>query len=391
MCMTPALSAGASSLCSRRGSEQSFSSTYSFSTDYSPISPTPVSGEFPVRALPTKNCNGQNLTKEQSNPRGPMTPPNLGHPAIEYPLYPQAQQYLCALAASSVGEKFGCGEMDNFADLPTEWGSNEYNQGTGSASQLDTFYPIFDPCTNQVTDDIRPEFSTMHTMDQPPPTVLPSQTLKYPNPPASGLATPFLSPVKTEAASPSHIDQSDGLSFDYSPKRDDILIDDSLSVHENGLIDSFKRTIPRKRQRQEEDSGDEDVPRKRVPKIPYIVKSWMEKPYPCFFCKKGFDRHEHLTRHNKSASHRKTTLKEHGVVSPEPRKYPCPFCGKPFDRPDNVKPHMKTHMHDGGGNFKNASVSLDESVRKGHGKIDPRSDDYEEEQSKKARTKKRGG
>lgn len=324
------------------------------------------------------------------NPRGPMTPPNLGHPSIGYPLYPQ---YLCALSASPVGEKFSYREMDdNFADLPTEWGSNDYDQGTSPARQEEmTFYPLFEPCcTNQVADDVRPDFSTMHAIDQPPPsTVLPSQTLKSPNLPASGLATPFLSPVKTEAHSPSYMDQSDGLSFDYSPKEDDILIDDSLSLHENGL-DSFKRTVSRKRQRQEEDSTDEDLPSKRVPKIPFIVKSWMEKPYPCHVCKKGFDRHEHLTRHNKSDSHRKTVLKEYGVEPPAPRKYPCPFCGKLFDRPDNVKPHMKTHMHDGGGNYKNASVSVRESERKGLGKIDPRSDDYEKE-SKKARTKKRGG
>lgn len=167
---------------------------------------------------------------------------------------------------------------------------------------------------------------------------------------------------------------------------------------DNELIDSFKRAASRKRSRIEDDSDDEeDESDRMVPKISVDVaddvKGWRVKPHPCGICEKGFDRHEHLTRHIKTESHRKMLVDRGFSAGPAPKEFRCPFCAKGFTRSDNLKPHIRTHMHNDDHNHKNQAVSLEESRSKGLEKIDPRFDQGSEVKkgpSKKARTKKRG-
>lgn len=102
-------------------------------------------------------------------------------------------------------------------------------------------------------------------------------------------------------------------------------------------------------------------------------KKVLKKPYACFPCDKGFERHEHLTRHKLTMTHRKT-LKDRGIpcYDPPPQMTACPFCSRKFNRSDNLKPHMLTHMHLAGDNKRNTPISIEDSVRSGQAKIDPR-------------------
>lgn len=103
------------------------------------------------------------------------------------------------------------------------------------------------------------------------------------------------------------------------------------------------------------------------------TKKVLKKPYACFPCDKGFERHEHLTRHKLTMTHRKT-LKDRGIpcYDPPPQMTACPFCPRKFNRSDNLKPHMLTHMHLAGENKRNTPISIEDSVRSGQAKIDPR-------------------
>lgn len=255
-------------------------------------------------------------------------------------------------------------------------------------------------------------------------TVLPSQMIKFPNATMSTMATPFVSPVKIEAQSSeyngfSYLNRT--ASFDYSDESEsagsymssdtctptrEILLDDSLCLHENGLIDSFKCTSSLKRLRQEDGSGNDESSKRVAATNPYdiirgkgrlkvsyeIAQKSMDKPHKCEKCYKGFDRQEHLTRHNKTKSHRETMTK-HGIATITPPEAYCPVCGKGFTRSDNVKPHIRTHMHNGELSYKNSPISVEESVSKGLEKIDPRLNQSPggKVSLKKSRAKKRGG
>lgn len=274
-------------------------------------------------------------------------------------------------------------------------------------------------------------------MDPSPSTILPSQTLRYPSrqPPAV-LATPFLSPVKMtteisiydppklesagEAASFNFLlDQPiSGCSYapsDFSAVARDGSIPSSSPRERKGQMgnrvqsmEGIKRRQPetspgskypgrkrhnkipkiplelvtkdltespsRKTRRNQTCYDDTSLPRNRVPKIRLeVVKPRAEKPHICNLCKIGFDRQEHLTRHNRSDAHR-DKQKAHGitVLEPAPQQYRCRFCDKAFGRSDNVKPHEKTHLHADEKARRNTQVSIEESIRRGMWDIDPR-------------------
>lgn len=99
----------------------------------------------------------------------------------------------------------------------------------------------------------------------------------------------------------------------------------------------------------------------------------LKKTYQCYPCGNSFDRHEHLTRHKLTVTHRRT-LEDQGIpcFDPLPQMVTCPFCPKRFNRRDNLKPHIFTHMHLPGENKRNKPISIEDSVRKGQASIDPR-------------------
>lgn len=423
-CMTPALSSGASSISSRRGSMMSFSSSYSTSTsspEYSspeytsPATPTPISREYQVEGLPIKSHNLDYLASAQSYARRPMTPPNSTHSSLEDAFDPQAP-YLCA--GSSVGENFGCGALESsFIDLSTGWECQIFDQDASPAPStpmesqegyllLSSLNPH---SASQVAGDIRQEFPAMNdAYPNPPPTVLPSQTLKCPNPPESTLATPFVSPVKTPAqlspySSPYLNEDPNCLKFEFAEPPSpcatlgsatatcDVLSceDPALRMQRRQIVASYKRIASRKSMLQVSDCGDEDPGLVKIS----LARESVKKQYPCNICAKGFDRHEHLTRHNRTTVHINKCI-EKGIEPPEPRPtlHKCPHCDKEFNRHDNLKPHKRTHYHDNEANNKNPSVSVEESEAMGEGKNDPRLNPNlgaKKGPNKKARTKKR--
>lgn len=120
--------------------------------------------------------------------------------------------------------------------------------------------------------------------------------------------------------------------------------------------------------------GQSHTPPPKMPVEPATKsKKVLKKPYVCLPCDKGFERHEHLTRHKLTMTHRKT-LKDRGIpcYDPLPQMTACPFCSRKFNRSDNLKPHMLTHMHLAGENKRNTPISIEDSVRSGQAKIDPR-------------------
>lgn len=195
-CETPPLLAGTSS---RRGSMDSFESSYSTATDCSsPISPSPVSQGRQVRRLLTKTCNLERyLASAQQFTRRPTSPSNSAHPLFD-DFHNQAQ-YLVGLSDSSVGEIYGCGELD--PEFATGWDCHSFDDGSsGQTMPMASNGGLFLTCERfegQMVGDIRQDLTGLHIYNNAPPTVLPSQLLNSPNPPASALATPFVSPMRT--------------------------------------------------------------------------------------------------------------------------------------------------------------------------------------------------
>lgn len=418
-CMTPPPSAGASSISSRRGSIMSFSSSYSTSTsstEYaSPVSPTPISLEYQVEGLRIKSHNPDYLASAESYARRSMTPQNSTHSSLVDAFDPQAL-YLCP--GSSVGGNFGI--ESSFTDLSTGWESQIFDQDASPTPStpmetqegyllVSSLNPHF---ASQIAGDIQQEFPAMNgAYHNPPPTVLPSQTLKCPNPPESTLAMPFVSPVKTPAqlspySSPYLDEFPNSLKLEFAAETEsaspcatfgsvtsscEVLLceDPALRLQRRQIVASYKRIASRKRTRQQCDGDDEDPGLVNIS----LARESVKKQYPCNICLKGFDRHEHLTRHNRTTVHINKCI-EKGIDPPDPRPtlHKCPHCDKQFNRHDNLKPHKLTHYHDNETNNKNPSVSVEESEAMGEGKNDPRlnpSLGAKKGSNKKARTKKR--
>lgn len=173
-----------------------------------------------------------------------------------------------------------------------------------------------------------------------------------------------------------HIDPS--VSFLYTHN------DEMLSCSQNGQLDYPIRSMASSKCQGEpnhystgndyQSHGKSRTRPLRMPAEPANKsKKVPKKPYGCFPCGKGFERHEHLTRHKLTTTHRKT-LKDRGIpcFDPLPQMTACPFCPRKFNRSDNLKPHMLTHMHLDGENKRNTPISIEDSVRSGQAKIDPR-------------------
>ncbi|MCJ1464230.1 hypothetical protein MMC07_002843 [Pseudocyphellaria aurata] len=218
------------------------------------------------------------------------------------------------------------------------------------------------------------------------------------------MPSPFSSPVKMEPQSPTYggfqyLNQTTG--FDHSAisesagaflssgacvsAPENTLDHGSLSFHRDGLMGSSGCAPPFESLGQGDESREDDVRSTLVSDRPYdltrnkqllrvsydIAHASMHKPHRCDLCGTGFDRQEHLTRHNKTKMHL-DTLEKNGLPAVKPPQAHCPFCGKGFTRSDNLTPHIKTHFHNGERITKSGPVSVEESTRRGLGRIDPR-------------------
>lgn len=160
--------------------------------------------------------------------------------------------------------------------------------------------------------------------------------------------------------------------------------DETLSCLQNAQLDYLSQSMASSTCQGEPDhystgSGCQNHVQSHTPPLKIPVepatksKNVLKKPHACFPCDKGFERHEHLARHKLTMTHRKT-LKDQGIpcYDPSPQMTACPFCPRKFNRSDNLKPHMLTHMHLAGENKRNTPISIEDSVRSGQAKIDPR-------------------
>lgn len=96
------------------------------------------------------------------------------------------------------------------------------------------------------------------------------------------------------------------------------------------------------------------------------------KRFLCGPCSMGFDRIEHLERHEVSNYHVINFAAE-GMPLNRPLSpvFFCPMCDQSFSRQDNLRPHLLRHMGKGP-RARLRQVSIDESIRMGLQDIDPR-------------------
>lgn len=205
---------------------------------------------------------------------------------------------------------------------------------------------------------------------------------------------PYDSPPFISSASHDSSDQEYGVTLGILDRADEHIDpsapflytqdEETLSCSQNSQLDYPSRSMASARCQEEaghcstvNDHQSHWQSQIRPPRMPVepVTKSRkaLKKPYACFPCGKWFERHEHLTRHKLTMTHRKT-LKDRGLpcFDPPPQMTACPFCPRKFNRSDNLKPHMLTHMHLAGENKRNAPISIEDSVRSGQAKIDPR-------------------
>ena len=384
----------------------STSSSYSSSDDYSPASPTPVTQAFDQVA--TRNYQ-QAYKAEWSNLV--TTSPDLGNaPFVDS--FDLNEQYL---GQAAFAEGFDVAAMNNsgylgFVTNQSPWEYMAFESDSSKSTSLDN--ETFGLCPTGFDGQLAGEIGELaplfclgqNTVESSTSTVLPSQTLKYPNPSPTILATPFISPVKSAGQMSSCRPDHSRPGFKTPAEQASVeacgpqeaCINDGISATSNSLENCHSRPAAwRKRRRPETESESKDLGHKegiKGLKVPWTITTRVEeKPFPCHPCKKAFDRQEHLTRHQKTDIHL-NTLKTLGIPSldPPPPTTPCPFCGKLFNRSDNLKPHKLTHMHRAGKQYRNPEYSIEASVQKGQDRIDPRinpTGKLKKRPTKKAKTK----
>lgn len=254
-----------------------------------------------------------------------------------------------------------------------------FKSSSSSSVSFNTYTTIaFDPCgpyspafdssdSSEASCSSTPPFESYYPYDSPPFISSPSHDSSD----QEYAATPGILDCADE-----HIDPC--ASFLYTQN------DETLSCSQNSQLDYQSRSVASSRCQGElghystgnnyHSHGQSQTRPLRMPVEPANKsKKVLKKPYTCYPCGKGFERHEHLTRHKFTMTHRKT-LKDRGIpcFDPPPQMTACPFCPRKFNRSDNLKPHMLTHMHLAGENKRNTPISIEDSVRSGQAKIDPR-------------------
>lgn len=421
----PQLSTPASSLSSEMMSESSSSSNFD---GFSRSSPTPVQWFQPTGKVAAHYQRRIGHSVLAEFPDRPITPPGQDQASfaegVSNDPYMECHPFLAGFEPNSFTPNV-C-EGSDFTTKQLGWDCMVFGRNSASghptlANEKISLCPaIYDQKFAAQDNKCTPkgEFSPVYPVSEdvmkcPSSTVLPSQTLKYPISSPS-LSTPFVSPVKQQALSGSSVEDESKFNLENLAKQHGSLGTyeplDAYAFSSHGIVDDsitaepniFAGFVPqpatwRKRRRLDNESETDELGQKVQlggPKIPYEVTRatpYLEKPHPCHSCHKGFDRQEHLTRHNKTDIHLKT-LRDLGIPSldPPPPTTPCPFCGKAFNRSDNLKPHILTHMQREERNYRNDPVSIAESRSKGQAKIDPRinlTSRLKKRSGKKARTK----
>lgn len=392
--------------------ESSRSSSSTSSDDFSPRSPTP-SARFFHSGQAATTCNyqlGHSYSADLSKLR--TTPPDIGNaPFVEgfdfNEPYLGHAPFVEGFELPFVSE----GSVPDGTPKQTPWEYMEFGGDPSSSESASLVNEAFALCQTGIDGKLAGGFgeSVAHSkiapvfcmeqnqMESSTSTVLPSQTLKYPNASPPNLATPFVSPIKPanqlSSCGPSsqdvskfdfpnaaeHVSVGPYVSSDTCKFASQRIVDDGLTAERTGFANhhSGPATWRKRRRLETETEGKDLVPKGQIggPKIESFTRAagFDRKEHCCHSCRKGFDRQEHLTRHKKTNIHLET-LKDLGIPSldPPPPTTPCPFCPRRFNRSDNLKPHMLTHMHEDNKNHRNSSCSVEQSIRLGQDRIDPR-------------------
>lgn len=308
-------------------------------------------------------------------PQGTVCPAQILNYSYSAPSFTLPASFFSPLRMA-VDPPLSCDAVTSFgACVPLKSSSHSSSHSTSFNSYTTT---SFDPCrpygpafdssdSSEASCSSTPPFESYYPYDSPPFISSPSHDSSD----QEYADTPFMLDRADEHTDPS-------ASFLYTQ------IDETLSCSQNAPLDYPSRSMASSKCQGEpnyysigndyQSHGQSQTPPRRMPVEPANKsKRVPKKPYICFPCDKGFERHEHLTRHKLTTTHRKT-LKDLGIpcVDPPPQMTACPFCPRTFNRSDNLKPHMLTHMHLAGENKRNTPISIEDSVRSGQAKIDPR-------------------